>query len=101
MHDYIADQKGGYLEEREILVMFAQLALALHHVHSHNILHRDLKTTNILISGIGPGKVLKIGDFGISKVLTTKSKAETVIVPISNCLLVDCWYALLFIARTL
>eukprot|EP00158_Paraphelidium_tribonemae_P003582 Partr_v1_DN26237_c1_g1_i7_m48028 putative NIMA-related kinase len=78
LHDYISHQKQ-YLPEREILYLFCQIALALHHVHRHNILHRDLKTTNILISGNGPGKVLKIGDFGISKVLSTKSKAETIV----------------------
>lgn len=52
--------------------------MAMHHVHSHNILHRDLKTSNILICGKGPNKVLKIADFGISKLLSTKTKAETV-----------------------
>jgi NIMA (never in mitosis gene a)-related kinase 8 len=61
------------------LYLFSQLTLALHHVHSHNILHRDLKTSNILISGSGIEKILKIGDFGISKVLSTKSKAETIV----------------------
>ena len=78
LQDYIAS-KEKYMEESEILYLFAQLALGLHHVHSHNILHRDLKTSNILLSGTGPGKVLKIGDFGISKVLSTKSKAETIV----------------------
>lgn len=43
-----------------------------------SILHRDLKTTNILISGgYGPSKVLKIGDFGISKIMDAKGKAAT------------------------
>eukprot|EP00842_Homolaphlyctis_polyrhiza_P001981 jgi/Hompol1/2784/HPOL_000376-RA len=44
-----------------------------------DILHRDLKTNNILISGSGKYKVLKIGDFGISKIMSTETKAETVV----------------------
>lgn len=47
------------------------------HVHKENILHRDLKTQNILLNK--KRKVVKIGDFGISKILSSKSKANTVI----------------------
>jgi serine/threonine protein kinase len=54
------------------------VCLGLHHVHSQNILHRDLKTCNILMCGTGPSKVLKIGDFGISKVMV-HSVAESLV----------------------
>ncbi len=46
---------------------------------TQQILHRDLKTNNILICGSGPNRILKIGDFGISKFLNTGTKAETVV----------------------
>ena len=78
LHDFISQQQL-YLSEREVLRLFSQVALALHHVHGHNILHRDLKTANILISGSDNCKILKLGDFGISKVLSSKSKAETIV----------------------
>ncbi|KAM9597729.1 serine/threonine-protein kinase Nek8 isoform 3-T4 [Trichechus inunguis] len=54
-----------------------QILLALHHVHTHLILHRDLKTQNILLDK--HRMVVKIGDFGISKILSSKSKAYTVV----------------------
>lgn len=61
---------------QEILKFFAQMLLSIQHVHSKQILHRDLKTQNILLDK--KREVVKIGDFGISKVLSSKSKAYTV-----------------------
>ena len=54
-----------------------QLLVAIEHIHSLNILHRDLKTQNIMLNK--KRTVLKIGDFGISKVLSSKiTSAQTV-----------------------
>ena len=52
--------------EEQILQWLVQLALALHHVHERGILHRDLKAQNVFITSTG---LLKLGDFGISKLL--------------------------------
>ena len=52
------------------------MLLSIKHVHAKMILHRDLKTQNILLDK--KKRVVKIGDFGISKVLSSKSKAYTV-----------------------
>ncbi|KAL4236853.1 Serine/threonine-protein kinase Nek8 [Mactra antiquata] len=75
--DYLQSQGTTLLEEEEILHFFAQMLLSIQHVHSKQILHRDLKTQNILLDKMK--KVVKIGDFGISKVLSSKSKAYTVV----------------------
>lgn len=64
------------LDEDTILHFFVQILLALHHVHTKQILHRDLKTQNILLDK--HRMIVKIGDFGISKILSSKSKAYTV-----------------------
>ena len=39
------------------------------HIHDHKVIHRDLKGGNIFLTKNG---ILKIGDFGISKVLKAK-----------------------------
>ena len=56
-----------YLPEPDILSWFVQIALGLQYIHKKNILHRDLKTQNIFVTS---KKLVKIGDFGISKWLS-------------------------------
>ena len=62
--------------ENEIKNILYQIAIALQHCHSQNILHRDVKTSNIFISTTN--NRIKLGDFGVSRVLNTDmSMAET------------------------
>lgn len=48
----------------QVLGWFAQMLLALQHVHSQDVLHRDLKTQNIFLTKEG---YIKLGDFGIAR----------------------------------
>ncbi len=66
-----------YLPEEEIANLFSQIVLPLQLVHSRQILHRDLKTQNIFLTKTQDH--VKIGDFGISKILSSKSKAYSVV----------------------
>jgi serine/threonine protein kinase len=63
--------------ESKILHWFVQMALGLHYMHAQRVLHRDLKTQNIFLTGNGR---LVLGDLGISKVLEgTMDFAQTCI----------------------
>ncbi|XP_047483303.1 serine/threonine-protein kinase Nek8-like [Penaeus chinensis] len=76
MQQYLTQQVKR-IEEREILIIFHQIAAAIRYMHEHHILHRDLKTANIFLTKAG---VVKVGDFGISKMLSTKTNhAHTVL----------------------
>ncbi|CAL8374165.1 serine/threonine-protein kinase Nek8 [Gadus morhua] len=75
--DYIQKRCNSLLDEDTILHFFVQILLAMYHVHNKLILHRDLKTQNILLDK--HQMIVKIGDFGISKILVSKSKAYTVV----------------------
>lgn len=44
-----------------------QIVDALRYLHSRDILHRDIKLENILISGPDQDSVAKLGDFGLAK----------------------------------
>nr|XP_042901632.1 serine/threonine-protein kinase Nek8 isoform X2 [Parasteatoda tepidariorum] len=77
LFDFLCSREGKLMPEEEILKYFGQMVYTLQHVHGKLILHRDLKSQNILLNE--KQNVIKIGDFGISKVLTSKSKAYTVV----------------------
>ena len=54
------------IPEEKIWYIFLQICLGIDYLHSHNIIHRDLKTANILINR---DFSIMIGDFGVSKIL--------------------------------
>ncbi|XP_059479403.1 serine/threonine-protein kinase Nek8-like [Neocloeon triangulifer] len=64
------------LSERAVLHIWSQLSAALAHMHSRGVLHRDLKTANVFLTS---SLQVKVGDFGISKVLTSKAQAQTIL----------------------
>lgn len=66
----------------EIKCLLKQLLMAVAHLHDNWILHRDLKTSNLLLSHKG---ILKVGDFGLAREYGSPLKAYTPIV-------VTLWY---------
>lgn len=68
---YCVDEK---LPLRQRLEMFVSVCEAVQHLHTLQIVHRDLAPQNILV-GTKPSPVAKIIDFGIAK--NTKRQPET------------------------
>ena len=63
--------------QAKVLDWFVQIASALRFIHSRNIMHRDLKTQNVFLDRYWQ---VKLGDFGIAKVLqSTTAKANTIV----------------------
>ncbi|XP_044732727.1 serine/threonine-protein kinase Nek8 [Chrysoperla carnea] len=67
---------NNFLPNTIIVHVFSQIVSAICHIHANNILHRDLKTANIFLNIDGS---VKVGDFGLSKLLTTRIWTDTVL----------------------
>ena len=66
---------SGGLSKVTLQSYATQILSALKHLHNHQIVHRDLKGDNVLISKTG---VLKVADFGTAKKLVTGSETATI-----------------------
>jgi len=70
-------ESGGRFSEEEIMQWFVQICMALNYIHARRIMHRDLKASNIFLTA---NNCVKIGDFGISKVLQGTLEAAMTVV---------------------
>mmetsp|Transcript_25956 Transcript_25956/g.28860 ORF Transcript_25956/g.28860 Transcript_25956/m.28860 type:complete len:354 (-) Transcript_25956:1066-2127(-) len=66
LFDRIVDR--GYYSEKNAVVIIKQLLEAVKYLHDNGIAHRDLKPENLLCSGSGDTEVVKLADFGLSKI---------------------------------
>lgn len=77
LHSTLKARKGELMPEAQILEWFSQECFALKHVHDRKVLHRDLKSQNVFLMKSGQ---IKLGDFGISRVLDfTKEYAKSMV----------------------
>ena len=70
-------EEKGNLPEIEVAKIFYKILLALDHIHSQGVIHRDLKLENIMIDEDENPKII---DFGLSKDTNLDEKVETNIV---------------------
>ena len=80
------DQVRNQLSETQISVIFKQLLSGLAYLHSHNIVHRDLKLENILIQEKEKSKTngedlfnIKIIDFGTARIFDNKRNPQSIV----------------------
>lgn len=66
--------QAGSLSLDDAIRYGKQIAEALRHAHDRDILHRDLKTANVMVTAEGSAKVL---DFGLAKRLTEDVSGPT------------------------
>ncbi|XP_068804998.1 serine/threonine-protein kinase 36 [Struthio camelus] len=67
-------EDDGSLPEDQVQTIAAQLVSALYYLHSHRILHRDMKPQNILL---GKGGVIKLCDFGFARAMSIHTMVLT------------------------
>ena len=57
-------KRGRYLRERDIWHIFMQVCSGLAYLHEQRVVHRDIKSLNILLTKSGQ---VKIGDLGVGR----------------------------------
>ncbi|XP_035383481.1 serine/threonine-protein kinase 36 isoform X2 [Electrophorus electricus] len=67
-------EDDGCLPESQVREIACQLVSALYYLHSHRILHRDMKPQNILL---GKGGVVKLCDFGFARAMSVSTLVLT------------------------
>mmetsp|Transcript_14996 Transcript_14996/g.24825 ORF Transcript_14996/g.24825 Transcript_14996/m.24825 type:complete len:1019 (-) Transcript_14996:236-3292(-) len=68
---YDAVIKRGHFTEFDAAMLFRDLISALKELHSHDILHLDIKPENILFESDEPDARIKLTDFGLAKAFHT------------------------------
>ncbi|XP_021748823.1 serine/threonine-protein kinase ATG1a-like [Chenopodium quinoa] len=69
--------RHGRVTEDSARHFIKQLAAGLQVLRENNLIHRDLKPQNLLLSGREANPLLKIGDFGFARYLTQQGLADT------------------------
>lgn len=65
-----ADSQGGRLPYQEAITVITQSLDALAYAHGRGYIHRDIKESNILLTGAAPNFTAKLTDFGLAKSFT-------------------------------
>jgi tetratricopeptide (TPR) repeat protein len=75
LHDIL--QERGPMDVEEAVDVISQCCRGLGVAHRMNIIHRDIKPGNIMIT---PSKSVKIADFGLAKQLDTEDQAKSMVI---------------------
>lgn len=70
-------RRQGCLPVEDGLPIFMDCCAGLTAAHDLGIIHRDIKPANIFIIGNGSGRVVKLLDFGLAKLLTERNPQLT------------------------
>jgi eukaryotic-like serine/threonine-protein kinase len=66
----IIEREAGRFDSERVLYLADQVAQGIHDAHARGIIHRDLKPENIFVIPTPHGDLVKVVDFGISKIFS-------------------------------
>ena len=64
LKDFVKGRKEGWLSPAEVRGVFVKIVQGVQHIHSKNVVHRDLKLQNIVLKSLDSPKIV---DFGFSR----------------------------------
>lgn len=69
----LSDFNEESFSEKVAKLQFYQILSGIEYLHAHNVCHRDIKLENILMADKSKTSLIKITDFGLSKLLDEKT----------------------------
>lgn len=69
-------KREGPMSLRRAAAIIEQAALGLQHAHNQNVVHRDVKPHNIMISQVDGHEYVKVLDFGLVKALEQEDEEQ-------------------------
>ena len=72
-------RKYGAFEEELVLNFLYQALRGIQYLHAQDIIHRDIKGANLLVSNNG---TVKLSDFGISQEISTSESKRLLRLPL-------------------
>jgi len=66
----VIEREGARFDSERVLYLADQVAQGIHDAHARGIIHRDLKPENIFVIPTPHGDLVKVVDFGISKIFS-------------------------------
>ncbi len=82
--------QNRYLPQEDCIGYFKQLLRGLEYIHSQNVIHRDVKSSNIYLHTVMDGEieriVLKLGDFGLACRLENSAQLRDEVMGTPNCI---------------
>jgi len=77
LKDFLKNQKPlSKLNEIIICKIIYQVASGIRYLHDYCIIHRDIKPDNIMVASVEDEIIVKIADFGLSKILAPHEKTS-------------------------
>ena len=73
LRQYLKKKKFNF-SERQASNIMSQIVSAIKYLHKYGIVHRDLKPDNIMITQQNDFGIIKIMDFGLSKIVSPQEK---------------------------
>mmetsp|Transcript_15371 Transcript_15371/g.15355 ORF Transcript_15371/g.15355 Transcript_15371/m.15355 type:complete len:107 (+) Transcript_15371:501-821(+) len=72
IHDFIKNH--SQLSEQDISNWMFKILEGIAYCHFNGVIHMDIKPDNIMFQNEGPDPVIKIVDFGLSRIKSTQNK---------------------------